>query len=66
MELEKLVGKDVRQAEKYAEGIDNTISKAQAELVALENRQKELLIELADLNKKSAAAHNYVTHLKKL
>lgn len=66
MELEKIVGKDIKQAVKYAESLDNSISKAQAELVDLEARQVELLAKIKELNGKSAAAHNYVHHLKQL
>jgi len=63
-DLEKIIGKDIKQAEKFAEGLEQSIGRMQTELKELENRQREIHAKLIDTADRAREAWDYVAHLK--
>jgi len=63
-DLEKIIGKDIKQAEKFAEGMDSAIARMQTELRTLEEEQKQLHARLKDTAERAREAWDYVAHLK--
>ena len=64
-DLEKIIGRDIKQAEKFAEGLDAAIARLQTEIKQLEEMQKATHERLSDTAKKAREAWDYVAHLKK-
>lgn len=63
-DLEKIIGRDIKQAEKFAEGLDAAIARLQTEIKQLEDMQKAAHERLSDTAEKAREAWDYVAHLK--
>lgn len=63
-DLEKIIGRDIKQAENFAESLDKAVGNLQQELRDLEDRQKLLLEKLRTEAQKAAEAWGYVKILR--
>lgn len=64
MSLEKLIGKDLKGAEKLVFQIENDISRNQKNIQDTENKLRDLLEEGQVLSSKLAAAKEYLEDLQ--
>lgn len=62
--LNKMIGRDVKQAARYAESLDETAARVRAEISALEAEKLRLAESLASTTEKAAEAWEYVQYLK--
>ena len=65
-DLEKIIGRDIKQAEKFAQGLDAAITRLQTEIKQLEDMQRAAHERLKDTAEKAREAWEYVTHLKEI
>ena len=62
--LDKMIGRDVKQATRYAESLDETAVRLKQEIAALEAEKLRLGESLSVTTAKAAEAWEYVNHLK--
>lgn len=65
-DLSKIIGKDIKQAERFAEAIDASAERLRNEITALEETKLILEEQLAQKTGDAAEAWEYVEHLKKI
>ena len=65
-DLTKIIGKDIKQAERFALAIDASVERLRNEIAALEETKRGLNEQLTQKTGDAAEAWEYVEHLKKI
>ena len=65
-DLSKIIGRDIRQAERYAEGLDAAVERLKKELESLESSKVLITGQLERKTLDAGDAWAYISHLKKV